>query len=103
MASTSEGVRLIAAERARQVTEEGWTAEHDAEHGGGQLARAAACYALHAAQVPRIDGQRIGSAWPWPGEWEFKPAEDQVRTLVKAGALIAAEIDRLATAAGGGA
>ncbi len=33
-------------------------------------------------------------AWPWEMAW-LKISEDPVRNLVKAGALIAAEIDRL--------
>ena len=41
----SEGIRLIAAERQRQVDVEGWTPAHDDEHDEGELAIAAACYA----------------------------------------------------------
>lgn len=82
------GVELIAAERERQVTEEDWTPQHDDAHTRGQLAKAAACYAIHAngGTVSRRD-------WPWEGEW-WKPS-DPIRSLTKAGALIAAEIDRL--------
>jgi hypothetical protein len=40
---------------------------------------------------PRFD-------WPWDASW-WKPSNDPVRNLVKAGALIAAEIDRLQRAA----
>ncbi len=40
------GAEMIAAERERQVSEEGWTAEHDDEHIMGELAAGAACYAL---------------------------------------------------------
>ena len=42
-------------------------------------------------------GERINSRsdWPWPPEF-WKPSDDPVRNLVKAGALIAAEIDRQA-------
>jgi hypothetical protein len=32
--------------------------------------------------------------WPWDQDW-WKPSPDPIRNLVKAGALIAAEIDRL--------
>jgi hypothetical protein len=80
-----DGAALIAAERRRQVTEEGWTPEHDAQHRNGELIRAAAVYATDAADLI------IG--W-WPRGWEFK-ADSRVRMLAKAGALIAAEIDRL--------
>lgn len=34
------------------------------------------------------------SDWPWHSSW-WKPSDDPIRNLVKAGALIAAEIDRL--------
>lgn len=90
-----DGAALIAAERLRQITGEGWTASHDDHHDSGQLARAGACYALHASGVRQLSTRRVGHGWPWP--WtgaDFKPG-DPVRTLVKAGALIAAEIDRL--------
>lgn len=81
----------VLAERQRQIDSEGRTPEHDDQHGGGQLAEAAACYAIgdtHArncAQMTRI--------WPWAYEW-WKPG-DRRRMLVKAGALIIAEIERL--------
>lgn len=88
------GAELIAAERVRQINEEDWTADHDdQEHQFGELARAAASYALQhlqGAQVKTI----VEEVWPWQKEW-WKPCEDPVRNLVKAGALIAAEIDRL--------
>lgn len=83
----ADGAALIAAERRRQVDAEGWTAEHDDAHAGYQLARAGAYYALWAAGVTDLPG------WPWDIRM-FKPG-DPVRTLTKAGALIAAEIDRL--------
>lgn len=78
------GAELIAAERQRQIDVEGWTPEHDREHGRGELAQAAAAYAVpaHASYL-----------WPWRFAG-FKRA-GRVRELVKAGALIAAEIDRL--------
>lgn len=82
------GVELIAAERKRQVEQEGWTPAHDDEHAHGELADAAVCYAL-------ARGSESGAAgWPWEPSW-WKPSGDAVRDLTKAGALIAAEIDRL--------
>jgi hypothetical protein len=74
----------IAAERSRQVEVEGWTLEHDDAHDSGELADAAACYAL---------GRKMPSIWPWAEEW-WKPS-DRRRNLIKAGALIVAEIERL--------
>lgn len=83
-----DGVSLIAAERKRQVEAEGWTPEHDDEHDTSELAQAAAVYA---APHPR---NRIMDLWPWHYTW-WKPGPTRERELVKAGALIAAELDRL--------
>lgn len=99
------GVDLIAAERTRQIEEEGWTPEHDAQHRGSALAWAAACYA---APVPIYRQERLAAGtsfldpWPWRYGGQDKrnaaPTPDErLRELVKAGALIAAEIDRLSS------
>jgi hypothetical protein len=86
------GVELIAAERQRQITSEGWSPEHDDIHGSAALAKAAVCYALKSA-LPCFDGGHTPNMWPWADGW--KPSPDPIRNLVKAGALIAAEIDRI--------
>lgn len=91
------GAELIAAERQRQVDVEGWTPEHDAEHGRGELIEAAISYAVagrRAQSRPLITGDR-SPYLPWPFDGGWKPSDDPIRNLVKAGALIAAEIDRL--------
>lgn len=44
------GTNLIRNERVRQVNEEGWTPVHDAQWRGGELVKAAICYALTAIQ-----------------------------------------------------
>lgn len=87
------GIERIAAERKRQIEEEGWNEVRDImEHPDGELARAAACYALP-DHIRR--GAAIALWWPWDGGW-WKPTPDnRIRELEKAGALIAAEIDRL--------
>ena len=85
----TDGVGLIAAERQRQVSVEGWTPGHDDEHTDSTIAHAAACYAYGA---PFISGVTV---WPWDASWWKPTPNDRVRELVKAGALIAAEIDRL--------
>jgi len=85
---TQTGVDLIAAERKRQIEEEGWPAEHDDKHTNESISIAAACYAL-----PANLRFTIMHLWPWDRKW-FKPSIDRIRDLVKAGALIAAEIDR---------
>ncbi|EPH7530881.1 hypothetical protein ACPTIC_25575 [Pseudomonas aeruginosa] len=86
-------------ERRRQITAEGWTPEHDDEHSHGQMARAAACYALAGSSAPN-DGTAallVSLAWPWDQQW-WKPSTAR-RDLIKAGALILAEIERIDRAA----
>ena len=107
----SLGAEMIAVERQRQKDAEGWTPEHDDEHTLGELAAAAACYALINTRWKdaAILGEPLIASilWPWEREW-YKPAEypdppygpnlhidRRVKDLVRAGALIAAEIDRL--------
>jgi len=90
------GIELIAEERQRQIEKLNWTAEHDAEHTKGELSTAAECYLLE-LRARQDRGQVVKRPPPaWPFEVEaWKPSEDRVKNLVKAGALIAAEIDRL--------
>ncbi|HFX2006195.1 TPA: hypothetical protein ACV5N7_002530 [Pseudomonas aeruginosa] len=96
----------VQAERRRQVEAEGWTPEHDDEHDSGEIACAAACYALPPAHPARIEGAlgrygRDPNIWPWTRDW-WKPApNDRRRELIKAGALVLAEIERLDRAAPG--
>lgn len=85
------GIELIAAERKRQIEVEGWTAEHDAQHTDGGLAEAAACYAMPRRKSIEI----VPYDWPWAVEWWKPTPDDRIRELTKAGALIAAELDRL--------
>lgn len=97
------GIELIAEERQRQIEKEGWSNSHDDNHKHGELARAAAAYALPKAFRELMKNGRP-TLFPWSVKW-WKPMrfsekdgryiEDRVRQLQKAGALIAAEIDRL--------
>lgn len=104
------GSELIAAERHRQVEDEGWTPEHDDAHDQFELTKAAMCYARQAELMGLCVWQdRTPNGWPetWSKKWwkpEPKPIKSQspmiermdaIRMLVKAGGLIAAEIDRL--------
>lgn len=94
------GVELIAAERQRQITIEGWTPEHDDEHDAGELSLAARAYASFASSQIRnpdhynLRGVLAPGGWPWDQSW-WKPSPDPIRNLEKAGALIVAEIDRV--------
>ncbi|EPJ5080650.1 hypothetical protein P3415_006110 [Pseudomonas aeruginosa] len=85
----------VLAERRRQGEVEGWTPEHDDAHSHGQMARAAACYALAGSSAPN-DGTAallVSLAWPWDEQW-WKPSTAR-RDMVKACALGLAEIERL--------
>ncbi|MDG4402775.1 hypothetical protein L5F59_12170 [Pseudomonas aeruginosa] len=88
----------VQVERRRQVEVEGWTPEHDDEHDTGALASAAGCYAMFSLAYPAGDPSRF---WPWDKSW-WKPSPDGRRNMVKAGALILAEIERLDRAAAAG-
>jgi hypothetical protein len=82
----------VLAERARQVTAEGWTPKHDDGYAQSELVMAAVCYAYHAAR-----GEASANIWPWLLE-RWKPTTPR-RNLIKAGALILAEIERIDRAA----
>ena len=79
----------VLAERQRQIEDEGYTLEHDDEHDQlpGDMAFAAACYATAEA------GEAPPAVWPW--EWAAWKPKDRRRNLVKAAALLLAEIERL--------
>jgi len=101
MTDPTSGVALIAAERHRQIEDDGYDAAHDRGR-GGELAVAAACYAM--AEKRRATNSLAEFAppflWPWkPRYWKPTP-DDRVRELIKAGALIAAAIDALMAAKG---
>lgn len=100
-AATRDVIADIAAERRRQVEVEGWTPEHDDARVNCEMSAAAASYAMFAAE-PYYDQLRDTSVpffWPWDmGLWKPK---DRRRDLIRAGALIVAEIERLDRAARG--
>ena len=101
------GVELIAAERHRQRVIEGYGDAHDADHVNGELANAAACYAAPSMPRRQIEppgeydrgGPTLPILWPWDRA-DWKPTGNRIRDLTKAGALIAAEIDRLRAVVG---
>jgi hypothetical protein len=89
-------IEEIAAERKRQIEGEGFASEHDDKHVPGELARAAACYAVSCVQPYFKAGspaQYRHAYWPWGEEW-WKPKGFR-RDLVRAAALIVAEIERV--------
>lgn len=99
-------IEEIAAERDRQVSVEGWTPENDDGHDNGEMASAAACYATPGDCREGVYKGRIGHVswsggspreWPLDIKW-WKPTTAR-RDLIKAAALIVAEIERLDRAA----
>jgi hypothetical protein len=111
------GIELITEERRRQIEEEGFDANHDAEHYNGELAMAAICFAAPIL-IYQLEHESGGLLFvdPFPAAWDptwdkryecgdsdfesipdpttYTP-EERINLLIKAGALIAAEIDRL--------
>ncbi|MEN6302126.1 MAG: hypothetical protein ABFD96_05335, partial [Armatimonadia bacterium] len=89
---------LVLAERRRQVEEEGRTPESDLQYKRNELISAAICYAKAGAldgmtrQMYPNDIAMKPVTWPWD-ERSWKP-KDPERDLVRAAALILAEIDR---------
>ncbi|WP_333906123.1 hypothetical protein [Delftia acidovorans] len=102
----SQAARDVLAERRRQVEVEGWTPEHDDQHDEGEMCFAAAGYAAVASDNLQAISRDIDrdltlddnvyppTNYPWPRSWEFKPCTPR-RALVKSGALILAEIERI--------
>ncbi len=86
----------IYAERVRQLEKEGWTPDHDdREHQHGELSMAAAAYAVSDKVAFSSKGRspHLALLWPWAEKW-WKP-KTRRRDLIRAGALIVAEIERL--------
>ena len=105
-ADTLAVIDMIAAERIRQMEAEGFSKARDDQYQHGELARAAGCYALnvgkatayetqHAVQLSRAQfaASPMPADWPWAGDWwkPYTPLQD----LVRAAALIVADIERL--------
>ena len=90
------GIERIAAERRRQIETEGWTPEHDDAHSEGEMALAAAYYAIKASDICD-ETMNILANHVWPASWslDWRKPKSHIRNLERAGALIAAEIDRL--------
>lgn len=88
----SSGISMIAEERQRQQDREGYTNGHDAGHDQSELAWAAAAYAAPGPVVHKENGDDI---WPWGPESDKRTKHSRCKRLIIAGALCAAEIDRL--------
>lgn len=76
----------VLAERHRQIVVKGWTPEHDDTYIGCELAAAAISY------TEPMEAENY-----WPADWHddsFRPS-DYRRNLVKAAALLIAELERV--------
>lgn len=96
-AGKTQALKDVEAERKRQIEVLGRTHEADDKYQLHELPRAAACYASPYAPV------NMSTAWPWDPEYYpvAKSEEMMRRNLVKAAALLLAEIERLDRAAAG--
>ena len=98
------GIYLISQERERQIAEEGFTAEHDAAHTNNELSWAAVHWAMpDSVKMDQggIDVHIYPELFALKASYGRKPIRfnrwqgDRIKQLVYAGALVAAEIDRL--------
>jgi hypothetical protein len=108
------GVELIMTERARQIDIKGYDAAHDGDHSEGELALAAIAYAApdraYIRTLNEQDRVMFEDSWPWSEDEDkrrtdsgliasnslsYQTIEDRIYQLAKAGAFLAAEIDRL--------
>lgn len=85
------GIERIAEERKRQIESEGWSKNHDSMYKNNEIVKAAVCYALPKSERAPF----LIRFWPWNNLWWKPTPKDRIRELEKAGALIAAEIDRI--------
>ena len=98
------GIELITEERQRQKVAEGFSRKHDSDHINCELAFVAAHYAaperIYIKCEPESDPTGLiyfQDCWPknWDRIYDKKNKHDRIRQLTIAGALIAAEIDRI--------
>ena len=97
----SQAALDVTAERRRQIEVEGWGSVHDDGHTNFELAKAAVAYAQRAAMsddVRASEEKYVPSIWPWTRTW-WKP-KDRRADLVRAAALLIAEIERMDRAEG---
>lgn len=106
--SYKTGIELISEERQRQIEKEGWSPEHDDQHSAGELLQAAVAYADCDPTMKKFKqkfvledtfprGVEFRDPYPetWSKQWDKRKKHSRLRRLAIAGALIAAEIDRV--------
>lgn len=88
---TTWAEQCVLAERERQIKNEGYTEQQDDQYKFGELLGAAECYLQYDALS--LSHESVPATWPWaPEAWKPK---DYRRNLVRAAALILAEMDRV--------
>lgn len=85
--ATLEALTAVQQERARQIAALGFTPEHDDCHGPGALVECAVAYANHARGIVTRGFS--------PEAPRFTPSGTPLRDLIKAAALLIAEIERI--------
>lgn len=103
--SITQAEQDVISERRRQVTEEHWTPQHDDTHADGSLALAGASYAAYAGaealrayarpQANRGSEYQFYARQIWPFDIEWLKRKNPRRDLVRAAALLIAEIERM--------
>lgn len=94
-AAAGAGAAAIVRERIRQRDVEGYDAFHDDQHDEGELAVAAACYATAGTPACVVDEDSGADAWPWGARHDKRLRHPRLRRIAVAGALLAAERDRI--------
>jgi hypothetical protein len=88
------GIELITEERWEQVYKHGWSRDSDVKHHFGELAKYAAALAVIGTDAQIVEnGEEFEDVWDLVDK--HKDPKDRIHSLKVAGALIAAEIDRL--------
>lgn len=105
-AAPNTGIELIVQERQQQITEKGFDAAHDDRHRDGSILRCAVEVLRPSQEMRDFEDGKVQfwgpHAWPFGRARHIrkKYSDNRVHQLVIAGALIAAEIDRLNRAEG---
>jgi hypothetical protein len=89
----NKAIEDVAKERQRQQLIEGWTTKHDDQYQFNELATAGGLYALNAHDISPAHFKSPPAQWPWNSDW-WKPKSPR-QDLVRAAALIIAEIERI--------
>ncbi|WHP06960.1 hypothetical protein QLH32_05700 [Acinetobacter corruptisaponis] len=103
MSKLSKAINDVLAERERQINKEHYSNEHDDEYKANELLRASVCYADNVVRRGWVHNSSFGpdvyqseeapDLWPW--DLDFWKPKSPRKDLVRAAALLIAEIERL--------